>query len=451
MVLAMVFSCVGCGSKKQQEETKSTEAAVEGNKEVLGNIIKYDPNQPVNDGKDIDVEFWYWTGAANLFEKLAQEYMSIHPNVHINLVENPWEDYWTKLPLALQGKDGPAIFNVHNGQHENLIGYMAPYDISIEELEKEFVGVGAHVIDGNVYYTDYGLMTATVFYNKDMWKAAGLTDKDIPKTWDDFREAAKKLTIRENGELKQAGFSYNGGIQGDVLGMNYQYGQNLFNEDKTINLNNEAMKKNIQRLKDLYEVDGVCDTNFGNNAGDNFGQGMVAMYLGWGFMHNILKENFPDVSFGNFEIPTPTAEVPYAYHRYNGESTFGVNKNAAQEQQDVAQDIVKFFLADDNIQKQFCLANGIFPAKTTLENDSDLMAIPGVAALADHIDRYIWPGPMPSLVEDNVKIMLEDIFYNGKDIDSALADAEKTINKELPEYSFNSLEPLYKYAGEAKK
>ena len=360
----------------------------------------------------------------------------------ITLVENPWDDYFTKLPLALQGNDGPAIFNVHNSKHDLLIDYMAPYD-----MEADFVGVSGHLVDGKVYYTDYGLMTATMYYNTDMWAAAGLTEADIPTTWDEFREVAKKLTIRdENGDLVQAGFSYNGGIQGDVLGMQYQYGQNLFNEDGTASINNEAMKKVITRLHDMYVVDGVCDYSFGNNSGDNFGQGLVAMYLGWGFMTGVFNNNFPDTHYDCFEIPTVDPSNTYAYHRYNGESTFGINKNAPADQQAVAQDIVRFFLANDSIQKEFCTQNAVFPMKISLQSDADLLAVPSIKVLAKHIDRYIWPGPMPSTLEDNMKIALEEIFYNGKDIDTALADCEAAINEDLATLDFESREPLYKYA-----
>jgi multiple sugar transport system substrate-binding protein len=419
--------------------------------QVMGGAVTYDPSQPINNGADISIEFWYWTGAANLFKSVADQYSAIHPNVKITLVENPWDDYWTKLPLALQGSDGPAIFNVHNSHHENLIGYMAPYDIPVEDMEKDFVGVPAHVIDGKVYYTDYGLMTATMYYNKAMWAAAGLTLADIPATWDTFREVAKKLTIRnDKGELVQAGFSFNGGAQGDVLGMQYQYGQNLFTADNKVTFNNDAIKQVVQRMKDIYEVDKSGDYNFGNNSGDNFGQGTVAMYLGWGFMHNLLKTNFPQTEFGSFEITTPTGDVPYAYHRYNGESTFGINKNASAEQQAVAQDIVRFFLANDALEKEFCLANSVFPAKNSLASDPDILNVSSIAVLASHIDRYIWPGPMPSAVENNMKIALEDIFYNGADIGTALQNAEDTCNQELASGEFVSVEPQYKYAGEAK-
>lgn len=468
LVFSMLLGFAGCGNKESPDaaETKVSETPADAEDvsadsdtakaaetfPVIGQVIQYDPNQPVNGGEDIDIEFWYWTGGANLFSSLAEQYTKIHPNVHIELVENPWDDYFTKLPLALQEDNGPAIFNVHNSKHDLLIDYMAPYDIPIEDLKQEFVGAGGHEIGGNIYYTDYGLMTATVYYNTDMWEAAGLTKDDIPDTWDEFREVAKKLTIRDDsGNLVQAGFSYNGGIQGDVIGMQYQYGQNLFTDDHQVTLNNAAMKSVVQRLKDMYLVDGVCDYNFGNNSGDNFGQKTVAMYLGWGFMTNVFIQNFPDVNFDCFEIPTPMQEEPYAYHRYNGESTFGVNKNADAKQQEVAQDIVRFFLANDDIQKEWCLANSVFPMKNTLQSDNELLSIPSIAVLAEHIDRYIWPGSMPSTVEDNVKIMLEDVFYNGKDIEKALQDAEDAINEDLASQGFVSQESAYQYADEALK
>ena len=436
LALVMLFTVAGA----------SAEASA-----ILGGKIQYDTSKAINNGEDIEIEFWYWTGASDLFKSVVNQYTAIHPNVKITLVENPYDDYWTKLPLALQGSNGPAIFNVHNSHHENLINYLAPYDIPVEDLEEDFVGVSAHVIDGKVYYTDYGMMTATMYYNKAMWSAAGLTEADIPATWDQFREVAKKLTIRdEKGDLIQAGFSFNGGAQGDVLGMQYQYGQNLFTEDGRVTFNNDAIKAVVQRMKDIYEVDGSGDYNFGNNSGDNFGQGMIAMYLGWGFMHGLFQALWPETEFGSFEIPTPTEDVPYAYHRYNGESTFGINKNAPADQQAVAQDIVRFFLANDQLQKEFVLANSIFPAKKSLANDSDILSVSSIAVLANHIDRYIWPGPMPSAVENNMKIALENIFYNGEDVEAALQNAEDACNEELASSEFVPVESSYAHADEAK-
>ena len=87
------------------------------------------------------------------------------------------------------------------------------------------------------------------------------------------------------------------------------------------------MKEVMQLLVDLYEVDGVGSKDFGAEGADSFGQGQSAMTIQWGHFNNTLKTNFPDINFGVFEIPV-FEENPYAYNRYNGESTFGINKNA---------------------------------------------------------------------------------------------------------------------------
>ena len=40
-------------------------------------------------------------------------------------------------------------------------------------------------IRDRVYTIPVGDMTGAIFYNKEMWKEAGLTEADIPQTWDE--------------------------------------------------------------------------------------------------------------------------------------------------------------------------------------------------------------------------------------------------------------------------
>lgn len=444
-VCLVVTGLTGCGSSSKTTE-ETTEAKAETPAEPFGDTIKYDPSVEINEGKDITVELWEW-GSDELFQQAIDGYTAIHPNVTIKLVNNPWEDYWTKLPLALDGNNGPAIFNVHNSYHENLIGYMAPLEIPLEDLQADFTGVDAHVIDGEVYYIDYGMMTGTVYYNKDMWEAAGLTEEDIPTTWDELIEVAKKLTIKEGDTLVQAGLNFNDAIHDNyLLGVNYQLGENLFLEDgKTPNVNSDAMKQVMQMLVDMYEVSGVGSKDFGEKAPDSFGQGMSAMVLQWGHFYNTLQTTWSDINFGVFEIPTFDGN-PYAYNRYNGESTFGVNKNAPADQQAVAQDFIKYFLANDELQVAFNLAMSTFPAKKSLADNEEILANPSLAVLSEHIDKYIWPGPMPSTMETSLKTAAQEVFFNGVDIDTALDAAQESIIRDMASSSFTSVESLYAYA-----
>lgn len=441
MVVTGLAGCGGSGTGK--EEAKKN---IEVPTEPFGDTIKYDPSVEINGGKDITVELWEW-GSDELFQEIIDGYTAIHPNVTINLVNNPWEDYWTKLPLALDGENGPAIFNIHNSYHENLINYMAPLEIPLEDLQADFTGVDAHVIDGEVYYIDYGMMTGSVYYNKDMWEAAGLTEADIPKTWDEMREVAKKLTIKEGDTIIQAGLNFNDDFhQNYLLGLNYQLGENLFEEDGvTPKVNSDAMKQVMQMLVDMYEVDGIGSKDFGEKGADSFGQGQSAMVIQWGHYYNTLQTTWSDINFGVFEIPTFDGN-PYAYNRYNGESTFGVNKNAPEDQQAVAQDFIKYFLANDDAQVAFNLAMSIFPAKKSLADNEKILENPSLKVLAEHIDHYIWPGPMPATMETSLKKAGQDIFFNGVDIDTALNEAQQNIIKDMKNSDFKSVENLYAYA-----
>lgn len=108
-----------------------------------------------------------------------------------------------KPPLQNQRFKWWEHVTVHNSYQHLILPYMELYDIDKKELESEFFTAKSHEIDGKIYYIDFGVMTGAIYYNKDMWKAAGLTEDDIPKTWDEFREVAKKLTITKNGKMVQ--------------------------------------------------------------------------------------------------------------------------------------------------------------------------------------------------------------------------------------------------------
>jgi multiple sugar transport system substrate-binding protein len=409
---------------------------------IVGANLKYNPNTLVNGGKPIHLDWWAWANIPQV-QAIAKAYQKVHPNVDITIVNQPWADYWTKLPLALQGAKGPAIFNVHNSQHDNIIKYMAPYDIPLDQMEADYTNAKVHVIDGKIYYLDLGLMSGAIYYNKDMWAAAGLTDADIPTTWDGLRAVAKKLTVRSDSKLKQAGFNFNSSFSAFQAGLAYQLGQNMFAADgKTPTVDNAANMQVIQRFLQMY-ADGSGSKDFGTEATTSFGQGQTAMVYAWGWYEGSLRSQFPKIKFGVFRTPVPSANTtPYAFDRYNGESTLGINKNAPADQQKVAQDFLKFYLTDKADLKALDLSLGVFPAYKPLTGDADIKADPALRAYGE-ITRYIWPGTVPATFEDNYTKMWQDILYNKVDPPKALAAAQQKIAADMAGKNFTSTEHLY--------
>ena len=441
-VSMMVLTCA-CGKSGTVTYKGETDTNPDKGLEVMGDHVTYDPNHLVNDGDPIELDWWLWD-APDLFGSIAEEYEKIHPNVTIHIINNPWDGFWTKLPLALQkGEDGPTLFNVHNSYQHLLLNYMEPYDIDIQDLEEDFFTAKSHEIDGKIYYMDFGIMTGAIYYNKDMWAAAGLTEEDIPKTWDEFREVAKKLTIMEDGKMVQAGLIFNGDFENLMQGVPYQYGDTIFDETGTVpRLTQEGQIETAQMFLDFYEKDHVGDKDFGTDAAQSFGQGQSAMVYRWGHFYGYMETNYPDINYGTFEIPTAT-EDPFAYDRYNGESTPGINKNATPEQKEVAQDFIRFYLANQEKQKELCMNYSLFPSNNALRDDKDLLKNPAIQAVSEHIDNYIWPGAMPATLGDNLKIACQDMMYNNTPVEEALQNAEDIVKVDLSNQEFVASENLY--------
>lgn len=91
---------------------------------VLAQGIVYDTDV-VNNGEAITLE--YWTPYGWTFQQdWVDAYTARHPNVTINIQNQPWGDYWNKLPVALRNDDGPDIIGMHIGWAAGLANLLEP-------------------------------------------------------------------------------------------------------------------------------------------------------------------------------------------------------------------------------------------------------------------------------------------------------------------------------------
>lgn len=420
--------------------------------EVMGDAITYDPNRLVNDGQPITIEYWTWGNAStDPIYQMIEDYEAIHPNVTIDVTVVAWDDYWTKLPLSLKGNaNAPVLFNIHNSYDALIRPHLESYDIDYDDLEADYVFVDTHVdANGEVQYIDSVINTGAIFYNKDLWAEAGLTDDDIPTTWDELIAVARKLTKFDGDTMVQSGFNLNSEYTAIWQGLNYQKGVLMFKEDgTTANYDNDTTKENLEFLQSLYDEYQVASVKFGDDNELSFGNGQSAMTYSWGSYVGTLATNYPDINYGVFATPSFTEETPFAYDRYNGESTPGINVHQSDEQKAVAQDFIRFILAnDDYIRLASELCNS-FPAKISLQEDEDILSNPMMAAINEHLDRLIWPGPTPSTLESSPQIVFENIFQNGQDIDSAVAYGQQLIEADMEDSDFTSMESRYEHYDE---
>jgi multiple sugar transport system substrate-binding protein len=121
-----------------------------------------------------------------------------HPGVSVDIVSLPWGSAFEKLATMVAAGDNPDVVEmpdrwlslyVKNGKLENLEPYLAKW--------KETAGFNdralqlARSVDNTAYLLPYGLYLRALFYNKTLFKQAGIAAP--PKTMDEFREVAKKI------------------------------------------------------------------------------------------------------------------------------------------------------------------------------------------------------------------------------------------------------------------
>ena len=446
LVLGVSLICglfAGCGSS---EESGDSDAAENVSMEVMGDNLKYDPKQEVAGGEEVELSIWVPSGWEEYYRKWTGEYSKMHPNITFNFTITSFEDHWKKVPLAIATDAGPDIFWMHNSVNEVMITHMEPLPedkFPLEQVKADFRQVEQNIIDGKLYYVDMGLMTGVILYNKDIWADAGLTEEDIPKTWDEFREIAKKLTVTDdNGNIQVAGFNMNNAeyLWVDLM---YQQGKYLFADDEsTPAFDSEEALKAAELMNTLYNVDksGSGQQPKGEEA---FANGKAAMAYCWGWVSNYLKTSFPDLNYGAFALPVFDENNFVAYGRTNGDVSLGVSKYSSDLEKEAALDFVLYQMCNDEMIIEYDIFDGMAPSKYSLADHEAIQSEPVLKVEAEMLDRTIWPGAVPDqYFTDIQKYIGQAILVNQDSPEDALEEAAILVTEDLKGTDFKSVERL---------
>ncbi|SEJ10857.1 extracellular solute-binding protein [Demequina mangrovi] len=128
-----------------------------------------------------------------------------------------WSSITEKLVTSLGAGNGPnlVVQGVDTGEGYKNQGAFLSMDAYYSSGEYESADLmysqakDQVTWDGEAYGVPMGTTPFALWYNTELWEAAGLTDADYPTTIDELIEVAKKLTIDENGdgEPEQYGFA----------------------------------------------------------------------------------------------------------------------------------------------------------------------------------------------------------------------------------------------------
>lgn len=163
----------------------------------------------------VTLTLWHNYGTesnATVTEALVKAYETAYPNVTINLVSQPADNYFALLKAAAISKTGPDLLTMWTGlfalQNQSFLEPLNSY-IPVDTLNKSD-GINWCSKDLNVQSgaicMPLDLQFYNGFYNKDLFAKAGITS--FPTTWDELYAACDKLKA-----INVLPFTYGTGLQ----------------------------------------------------------------------------------------------------------------------------------------------------------------------------------------------------------------------------------------------
>lgn len=192
--------------------------------------------------------------------------------------------------------------------------------------------------------------TLGLVINTELWQAAGLTDADLPTTWEQLADVAAKLTSDDVVGLSM------GAEYARVGTFMAQAGGGLVTGD-AVTANSEANVKALDYVKSLLTSGSLkwpADLTAGW-AGEAFGKGKAAMVVEGPWIAGALKNDFPDVTYRVVELPAG----PVGKGTFSFSNCWGIPEG--QSTAATAKQLVEFLTSDEQ-QLSFADAFGVIPS-----------------------------------------------------------------------------------------
>lgn len=163
-------------------------------------------------GGDVTLSYAIWDeNQKPAMEDIAAAFEKENPNVTIDIQVTPYKEYFTKLQTATTGGSAADVFwmNGPNFQLYASNGQLAPLDdTGIDAADYPQGLIDLYTFDGTLYGAPKDFDTVALWYNKELFDAAGVEYPTAGWTWEDFTEAAAALTDPATGQFGVAASQY---------------------------------------------------------------------------------------------------------------------------------------------------------------------------------------------------------------------------------------------------
>jgi ABC-type glycerol-3-phosphate transport system substrate-binding protein len=329
-----------------------------------------------------------WTGSEPeviAWKRVAEMVTEKYPDITVEFQTTSFPDYWTKLPILAASGKLPDIVSLQSLRTAGFSGLMDPLNsrvkadrFDINSFEPSIVEGLSH--DGKLYAVPYDFTAYLIYYNRDMFVAAGLPLPQPGWTQTDFMKAAKTLT-------KNGNFGFAVSEPESLIAFSLSKGAHYLNNQGDLDITNAGMKNAFTEFAALVSVDKVAPlfpasgTLSSAVANGRFTSGNIAMYVDG--PHNLLNIK-KKANFAVGMVPVPVREagsITITAGSGFGISTTSKNKDAAWKAIQV--------MTGPDAEQYLARAGRAFPARVPFQNDWFDIAAMDVTGARDALNAAI--------------------------------------------------------------
>lgn len=350
-VLSAILALAACGGSSNDNKSSTSGAA------------------SVDDGTKITM----WTRAATsaYSQLLVDAYNKTHKN-QVKLTVIPTDSYQPKIAAAAGGHSLPDVLSSDVVFAPNYAskGLLADLTSKVNALPfKKALAPGhikASTYQGKIYAVPHDIDLSAVFYNKVLFKKAGLDPDKPPTTVKEMVDDARKINALGGGVH---GFYFGGNCGGCLLfttwPMIWASGGTVLNDDGTQSTVNNPQAAQIYALYKQMSADGIVDAQSKNEPGATwtapFSSGKVGIQPEGATILGTIKEN-KNLQVGVGPIPG----LDGGESSFVGGDVLGIAATSKHQAQ--AWNFIAWTLSD-SAQVDVAAKAGYIPARSDLANN----------------------------------------------------------------------------------
>ena len=150
---------------------------------------------PVSASEKMTVTLWEFSGYEEIMQGLLKEFEAQNPGLHVKVQQLSWEHGLEKIIVAIAAGNAPDVVELGTDWVANFAGAGALRDLTQEtkDLRENYFLWESATYQNKIYGVPWLAGTRVLFYNRDLFRRAGLDPDRPPKTWDELLEDAKRI------------------------------------------------------------------------------------------------------------------------------------------------------------------------------------------------------------------------------------------------------------------